>query len=88
MSVGLDTPNFDVDVILVNGDMSFGFDDPYEVARFLQFIVDNPDHVYDGEGMKFPCSLLKERYIDTGRVRAPLTRADAVYWLREYGWIE
>ena len=87
MSVDLHIDNFDVDVTLVNGDMAFGFDDAHEVARFLAFIVANPEHVYTGDGMRFPCSVLRERYIDTGCVREPLGRGDLEGALRQYGWL-
>ncbi len=87
MSVELDVDNFDVCVTLVNGEMSFGFNEPDEVSRFLTFIRENPDHVYHGDGMDFPCSLLQKRYLDTDAVREPLTTDDALDALRRYGRI-
>ncbi len=88
MSVDLDVDNFDVDVTLVNGDMAFGFDDADEVARFLDFVATNPDRVYRGDsGQEYPCSLLKERYLDTGHVREPLGCGDLEEALRGYGWL-
>lgn len=87
MSVDLHVPGFDVHVTLVNGDMTFGFDRPDEVARFLDFVLTHPEHVFTGDGMRYPCSLLRERYIDTGRVRDPLSADDLSEALREYGWL-
>ena len=88
MSRDLDVDNFDVDVTLVNGDLSFGFNKASEVARFLQFVVDNPSHEYgdDCKG-KWSCRLLKERYIDNDRVREPLGPGDMETALRDAGWL-
>ena len=88
MSIDLSTPGFDVDVTLVNGQMTFGFDDPEEVARFLTFVRDNPDHVFPNYTGPFTCAYLKERYIDTDNVREPLGAGEFWAAMRRYGWVE
>lgn len=86
MSVDLYFEEFDLGATLVNGRMAFGFQSPERIAEFFDFALSNPDHVYHGDGMTYPCSLLVERYIEPGNW-STLSEGDLEDALRRYGWL-
>jgi hypothetical protein len=55
--------------------MRFGFNSEEEVARFLKWVVANPNAEVETDHGPRKCSRLRE-YIDAERVSAPLTHAD------------
>lgn len=64
MSVSFHLEDFDLDFTLVNGRMSFSWTCRAEnVAEFVAFCYENPEHVFEADGMEYTAQDLIRRYI-------------------------
>ncbi len=72
MSISFHLEDFDLDFTLVNGRMSFTWTCRAEnVAEFVAFCYENPEHVFEADGSESTAQNLIDRYLSPSREGGP-----------------